>query len=678
MIPILPPRLPEQNAPSMEAPQHALRARALLIGAGGAVVTAVLVTQAEMVLSSLRIGYLQFPPVALGILLLSVGISRAIGRVKTRWSLSSSELLVIYVMALVAAMVSSHGVVQKFIPLLVAAKYGANTTNHWHETFDPFIQKRLVPYDPTNGNKQDVVEDYFRGLGRGGVIPWQPWVVPIANWGVLIVLVVFAFLCLTSILRRQWADNERLAFPLAQLPLEIASDNGGSSGFFSNRLMWLGALIPVVVYSVKALHQAIPSVPDIPLSLAINDYLTTPPWNRLTYTACILSFAAVGFFFLLPADILFSIWFFFLLSRLEQLAAIAYNIDTPGMPLYPPPLFVGYQTIGAYLVLAGYFVWMARPHLRRVWAAAIGREPADDAQELLPSRIAVWGLFGSIVVSALWLWGMGMSPWLALFELAVFIFVIALVMARSTAEGGMIMTETTFRPVDILRMVVPLHALGPANLTMLAFFDNLFLRDQRGLLLTGMLDSLRIADGTRVRRRTFVGVIALGIGIALVCAIGLNIFLPYTMSAVKMDGWLEQGSPQLTFNDYAPAFQAGAEAQSASSWQRPCFFVVGIVVTLFLTFMRSAFFWWPLHPLGYALSGSWSTVEFWMPCLIAWLFKSLVLRYGGMALYAKARPFFLGLVLGEFGIAVIFALLNALTAWLTPQAKFPVPAFPWG
>ena len=98
--------------------------------------------------------------------------------------------------------------------------------------------------------------------------------------------------------------------------------------------------------------------------------------------------------------------------------------------------------------------------------------------------MAVWGLLAVSRLSALWLWGIGMSPWLALFELIVFLFVTALVMARSTAEAGMLMTETTFRPIDLYRMVGSIHALGAANLAALAFFDNLFLRDQRGLLLT--------------------------------------------------------------------------------------------------------------------------------------------------------------------------------------------------
>ncbi len=647
------------------------RARALVIGALGAAATGVLVTQAEMVLSSVRIGYLQFPPVALGLLLIAVALGRGVQRMRSRWGLSSSDLLVIYCMALVAAMVSSHGIAQKFTPMLIAPKYFQTANNNWHGLYDPNIPHRLVPYDPSDSGKQAVTEQYYGKTPRGQAIPWQPWIIPLLNWGILIFLILFAFVCLATIMRRQWVDNEKLSFPLAQLPLEIAGDQETGGSFFTNRLMWLGALIPIVVYGIKSLHQVMPSVPDINLSISVNDYLTVPPWNRLSYTALIVSFAAIGFFYLLPADVLFSIWFFFLLTRIEQLVAIAYNMDTPGMPIYPPPMFVGYQTVGAYLVLSGYFFWIARPHLRRVWAAAIGREKADDSNELMPYRVAVWGLFGSILASALWLWSIGMSPWLALFELGIFIFVTAMVMARSTAEAGMLMTETTFRPIDLYRMVAPIHALGAQNLTALMLFDNIFLRDQRGLLLTGLLDSLRIADGTRIRRRAFFGVLSLGVMIALVVSVGLNIYLPYHMGGTRLDSWMEQGSTVYTLNDYQPYFLPGVSPVAGDAWQMPVFFGVGVVVTILLTLLRASFFWWPLHPLGYALSGSWSTVEFWFPCLIAWIFKSLSLRYGGMSFYAKARPFFLGLVLGEFSMAVLAVLMNI-------AFNIPPPAFPWG
>ena len=302
----------------------------------------------------------------------------------------------------------------------------------------------------------------------------------------------------------------------------------------------------------------------------------------------------------------------------------------------------------------------------------------DDSNELLPYRVAVWGLVGCIALSALWLRAVGMSPWLALLELFVFLFVTATVMARSTAEAGMLMTETTFRPIDIYRMFGSVHALGPSNLAALALFDVLFLRDQRGLLLTGFLDAARIADGTNVRRRSLAGALVLGVLVAVAVAGALNIYLPYHLAGNTMDGTLEQAHPTWTFGAYQPDFGVNAASDVTQSWQRPTFFLIGVAVTLFLTIMRANFFWWPLHPLGYAISGSWSTIEFWFPCLLAWACKSTILRYGGMSVYQKARPFFLGMVLGEFGMAVLFVVLNLLSAWLTPQHKFPPPAFPWG
>jgi len=661
---------PAKRSDVAEAPVAAgVRGRALLIGSLLVAATAVLVTQAELVVSSIHIGYLQFPPVALGLLLIASGLNRGMRAISKRFDLCGADLLVIYCMVLVAAMVSSHGIVQKWIPLLVTPNYFASAVNNWHGLFDPHIQRRLVPYDPHVGGQQVVSTAYYNGMHHGEQIPWSLWIGPLLNWGILIGLVVFAFLCVATILRKQWIDNEKLSFPLAQLPLEIAG-GGDEPAFFKNDLTWCGAAIPIILFGLKGLHQMDPVIPDVLTPISINDYLKLPPWNGIGGMPLTFSFAALGFFFLLPADVLFSIWFFFVLTRIEELVFIAYNVPTPGMPMFPPKLFTGYQTMGAYFVLVGYLLWIARPHLKKVWAAAIGREKVDDSSEVMPYRVAVWGLIGSVAASALWLWSMGMSLWLAVFELVVLIGVIAVVMARSTAEAGMLMTETTFRPIDIYRMFGSIHALGGANLTMLAFVDNLLLRDQRGLLLTGMLDSMRISDGTKIRRRSFAAVLVYAILLSTVIAVVLNIQKPYELGAVRLDGWMEQGSPQLSWNEYQSYFSAQQVVDPAARWQMPVFFCVGIVSCLFLTIMRTTFYWWPLHPLGYALAGSWTTIVFWFPCLVAWVCKSLCIRYGGMGFYGKARPFFLGMILGEFGMAVFFVLLNLLF-------KTPVPAFPW-
>ena len=46
---------------------------------------------------------------------------------------------------------------------------------------------------------------------------------------------------------------------------------------------------------------------------------------------------------------------------------------------------------------------------------------------------------------------------------------------------------------------------------------------------------------------------------------------------------------------------------------------------------------------------------------LAWLLKGIILKYGGPPLYAAVRPFFLGLILGQFAICGIFWIVDAFT-----------------
>ena len=73
--------------------------------------------------------------------------------------------------------------------------------------------------------------------------------------------------------------------------------------------------------------------------------------------------------------------------------------------------------------------------------------------------------------------------------------------------------------------------------------------------------------------------------------------------------------------------------------------------------MRMRFLWWNLHPVGYAISGSWAINPMIGSIFIGWLLKWIVLKYGGIRLHRKAVPFFLGLVLGEFVIGAFWSLL---------------------
>ena len=51
----------------------------------------------------------------------------------------------------------------------------------------------------------------------------------------------------------------------------------------------------------------------------------------------------------------------------------------------------------------------------------------------------------------------------------------------------------------------------------------------------------------------------------------------------------------------------------------------------------------------------------WFTLFLAWLFKSLVLKYGGVGLYRQTLPFFLGLALGHIVIGGVWLVIDGFT-----------------
>jgi len=51
----------------------------------------------------------------------------------------------------------------------------------------------------------------------------------------------------------------------------------------------------------------------------------------------------------------------------------------------------------------------------------------------------------------------------------------------------------------------------------------------------------------------------------------------------------------------------------------------------------------------------------WFSVFLAWFFKTAILKYGGSALYAKTRPFFLGLIVGQTVVAGQWWIIDFFT-----------------
>ena len=230
-----------------------------------------------------------------------------------RFAFSAHELVVIYAMMIAASAVPIIGVTAQLIPFLPGVYYFATPENHWDELIHPYVKSWLVPQD------EAAIRYFFEGLPKGLSIPWEAWMVPLLMWGSFMLSLYLMMIAVATLMHRRWQD-ERLVYPLVQLPLDMVSEDGGSpvNRFLKSPLMWLGFAIPFVLFSISGLHAHFPAIPDLELSTRI------PLFHGMTGLGYAqdevfvsLRFLLIGLSYFVPLEVSFSLWFFYLLNHLQ-------------------------------------------------------------------------------------------------------------------------------------------------------------------------------------------------------------------------------------------------------------------------------------------------------------------------------------------------------------------------
>jgi len=333
---------PHSRAASRPAAGPAtITVRAVVLGLVMSTVTIGLVIWAEYVIGTIQIGYLQIPPVAIALLFLVVLVNRLVANISPRARLRPAELVVVYAMMVFSSMVTSRGVSQRIYGSMVGINYFASPANHWQQLWFPQIKQWLMPWNVEGGIAQPVAKYFYEGLPAGASLPWTPWILPTAMWLLLFGLVYAAFMAMAAIMYKLWADEEHLAFPLTKLPLEMVAESGPKS-FLHNKLMWIGFAAPVIWFGVNGMHEIWPNIPAIKTVMWIP--FSSFPWSAMSATMLVFSLAGVGFFYLLSSEMVFSLWFFFVFARLQQVAAAAL-VGNPVPAFHAAgPLFVADRT----------------------------------------------------------------------------------------------------------------------------------------------------------------------------------------------------------------------------------------------------------------------------------------------------------------------------------------------
>jgi hypothetical protein len=108
-------------------------------------------------------------------------------------------------------------------------------------------------------------------------------------------------------------------------------------------------------------------------------------------------------------------------------------------------------------------------------------------------------------------------------------------------------------------------------------------------------------------------------------------------------------------------FTAVTDQPQGARWEKLVGMGVAAGVTWGLSWLRWRFDWWTLHPIGYILGNTIVVWFMWASVLLGSLLSGLILRYGGARGYRAARPFFLGLIFGDFLMLGLWTIITSAT-----------------
>ncbi len=576
-------------------------------------------------------------------LLVLLALNYPLSRWRPDWALTQAELLVVYSMLCIGSSIAGHDMFQVLVPLLAEPLESATPANHWQQLFFRYLPSGMIVKDTR------AVEGFYRGLTTAYTLSrLRAWTAPMLWWGAYAFALLAAMLCINAILRRRWMEEERLSYPITVLPLRITEPGGR---LHRNWAMWAGFALAAALDVLNGLHALYPKVPYLRVRRAdfwAGEYFQRPPWDIFGGVGISFYPCVIGIGLLLPNDLVLSCWLFYWFWQLERL--IGHLSGWRDVPDFP---FTTEQSWGAYVALALIALWAGRRHLGHVLAVIAGRrrDPAM-ATEPMSYRAAAVGLVVSLVTLG-WIAHRSGMAWAFVPLFFLFYFLVVISITRIRAELGPPVHDLHFMGpgLTLTKMVGTAPSrLSPSTLVSFTF-GYWFNRAYRGLPMANQLEAFKLAreSGSSMKAHALGLWLAALVGVP--AAFWAMLHCCYRWGAAsrvgfgfepwnRLEGWLR--NPEYTDR---PAVAAMA---------------VGFLAAVVLMLIRYRLAWWPLHPVGFAISGNWSMNLVWLPLMIAWVMKAVVFRYAGANGYRRVAPFGLGLILGDFLVGGFWCIYGTI------------------
>ncbi len=606
---------------------------------------------------------------------------------------TAGELTVIMAITLASCPVPGSGLLRTFTSSLIMPVRYQQTEASWRENkILDYIPERMLPDYKSN---DAVLDGFSAGLGEGdkhasfSSIPWKEWRRPVVFWTPMIVLLWFAMIALSTVLHQQWSSHEHIPYPIAGfVDSLLPAKNSWGSTMFRTKLFWIGLGMVLCIHLNNYLcvwfpEQMIP----VQLRLPLGGFGRVFPivtrgggWSLFWPT---IYFTVLGICFLIPSDISFTFavapWLWAIVCGFLAQYGITLTQPIEGSYWYTclnAKMFLLYgSTVGLFLTIC----YTGRYYYWNVLKTALGLNRGKDQAPGLQT----WGcrlFIVFIVLFTAYLVYAGMDWQLAVMYSSV-IVIFYVVMARIVCESGLFHLQLNVFPCCIIWGLLGSVNLGPRTLLIMQTISVVLICDPRESLMPFMMNSMKMLERQRqpLGKTSFWAGVALIVGLAV--ALPLTLYLQYDHGSAIWEGWAEEAVPRMQFNNAIAVKQkllaqgVLEQSESVSGWARfanmapngMCMwsFVIGLALVLAFSAARLRFTWWPLHPMMFV---TWNTPH--MPSLagsffIGWVIKKLVIKYGGTNVYAKAKPFMIGLIAGEILGAILPSVVAAIYYFAT-------------
>ena len=583
-----------------------------------------------------------------------------------RFALKQQELLTVFVMLSISSAISGHDMMQTVVPTVPDGFWFATPENEWKALFWRYIPSWLTTNDFSG------LEAFYAGESTFYTeVHIRAWLRPIFWWTVFLTTLIWVMICLNILVRRQWIERERLAYPIVQLPLEMTRPDGR---LFRSKMMWLGFAIAGGINLINGLHFFFPALPELPVRHAeIGQYFTQKPYNAIGWTPVYIRSFAVGLAFLTPLEMSFSLWFFYWFWKGERVLGSALGLTA--LPDFP---YDWSQVMGGYLALVCFALYGGRRYFfsicqdifsfqRRHSGSGTQAEPSveigvdnthrlSEVKEPIPYRWAFVGLIGGSIVLLIFSYKGGMALWTVGLYFLIY-YLLGMSITRVRAEVGPPMNRVRSTPHEFLINLFGTRRLSPGSLTMMRFYFT-FNRGSRAHPMPHTLEGLKIAEESKMNSGRLVVAMMLATVMGILAAFWAYLVVGYKIGVVS---GLGTGGYNL--------LQSWLYHPTDTDIPGVAFTGFGFCFTGFLWWLRTRFPLLPFHPAGYLLSVERYTMgRLWFSIFIAWAIKTMLLKAGGIRLYRKAFPLFLGLILGEFIIGGAWVIIRLL--WDTEVYSF--------